>query len=105
MPLFDILNLSFPKVNVGSSKLSANKKVVQKVVICNHFSKKERLDAIMSGIGKDDRVIIFCNTKRMVGGVLLGVCSIELFTHLLCAFYRTHQRALLPLKLPRFFFF
>jgi len=55
------------RVNVGSAELSANKDVTQVITIMNdNYDKDERLKEILRQYSKE-KVLIFCNTKRLAG--------------------------------------
>jgi len=57
------------RVNVGSAELSANKDVKQVIMIVNNiYDKEERLNELLRQYTKE-KMLIFCNTKRLCGDV------------------------------------
>lgn len=69
----DFLN-DFLQVNIGSEQLVANKKINQKIMICDEDEKEEKLRTLLTSIwddleGSDEskvipKIIVFANTKR-----------------------------------------
>jgi len=57
------------RVNVGSAELSANKDVKQVIMITNNaYEKDQRLNELLRQHSQE-KVLIFCNTKRMAGDI------------------------------------
>ena len=54
------------QIFIGSSdNLVANKDIVQKVDVCSSYDKARRVEALIRSLGRGQKVIIFCSTKRM----------------------------------------
>lgn len=61
----DFLNPDFLQVNIGSTELCASKHVTQEVMIVRDDRQKiEKLMQLMKDVSRDDKVIVFCETKR-----------------------------------------
>jgi superfamily II DNA/RNA helicase len=56
----------FIRIHVGNTDLSANQDVTQKFVLCQEPAKFAECKTIVQNHGKNERVLIFCNTKRTV---------------------------------------
>ncbi|EGC39333.1 hypothetical protein DICPUDRAFT_27074 [Dictyostelium purpureum] len=55
------------QVHIGSSELTANHNVNQIVEVCSEYEKKERLFKFLeANVSKDDKVIIFAETRKGV---------------------------------------
>jgi len=53
-------------VFIGSTdSLVANKSITQHVDVCTSYDKARRVEAILRSVGRGEKVIIFCSTKRM----------------------------------------
>jgi ATP-dependent RNA helicase DDX5/DBP2 len=54
------------QVFIGSAdSLVANKAITQQVDVCAGYDKQRRVEAILRSVGRGQKVIIFCSTKRM----------------------------------------
>ena len=54
------------QIFIGSSdNLVANKDIVQKVDVCASYDKARRVEALLRSLGRGQKVIVFCSTKRM----------------------------------------
>ncbi|KAN0050505.1 hypothetical protein ACTA71_003631 [Dictyostelium dimigraforme] len=54
------------QVHIGSTEITANHNVRQIVEVCNDFEKKERMLKFLGSIGRDEKVIIFAETRKGV---------------------------------------
>lgn len=68
-------------ISIGGTKLVANHNIQQKIILCSHFERLNRLNGIFNDHSKE-KVLIFCNTKRdcdrissMINGKFRIKCS------------------------------
>ncbi|KAM9953806.1 hypothetical protein ACTFIR_008900 [Dictyostelium discoideum] len=54
------------QVHIGSTEITANHNVRQIVEVCQDFEKKERMLSFLGSVGRDEKVIVFAETRKGV---------------------------------------
>ncbi|KAM9990305.1 hypothetical protein ACTFIY_006339 [Dictyostelium cf. discoideum] len=54
------------QVHIGSTEITANHNVRQIVDVCQDFEKKERMLNFLGSVGRDEKVIVFAETRKGV---------------------------------------
>ncbi|KAN0022185.1 hypothetical protein ACTFIU_004356 [Dictyostelium citrinum] len=54
------------QVHIGSTEITANHNVRQIVEVCQDFEKKERMLKFLGSVGRDEKVIVFAETRKGV---------------------------------------
>ncbi|EPR79471.1 DEAD/DEAH box helicase [Spraguea lophii 42_110] len=52
------------QVNIGSTELTSNSKIIQKITVCQERDKFDEIIKVINEFGNNDKIIIFCNKKR-----------------------------------------